>query len=102
MPAFSVAHARESAGRAASSADIAQKVKSGVISVRVRVEGSQEMIGIDDENSSGDGRGSAEGFFRRFSTPGGMIPDRTRSERLTMGQGSGFFISPDGYAVTNA
>jgi serine protease Do len=83
-------------------ADIVEEVKPAVVSVRVRVEGSQEMMGIDDENGSGDGLGSAEDFFRRFSIPGGMIPDRTRGERLTMGQGSGFFISADGYAVTNA
>jgi hypothetical protein len=57
------------------------------------------MMGIDDENGSGDGVGSAEDFSRRFSIPGGMTPDRTRGERLTLGQGSGFFILADGYAV---
>ena len=43
-------------------------------------------------------RSAPEGFFRRF----GMSPDRTRGERFPLGQGSGFFISADGYAVTNA
>jgi serine protease Do len=60
------------------------------------------MVGIDDENGSGDALGSAGDFFRRFSIPGGMIPNWTRSERLTIGHGSGFFISADSYAVTNA
>jgi serine protease Do len=99
LPAFRVAHA---SGKTRGAADIVEKLKPAVISDRVRVQGGQEMMGIDDENGSGDGLGSAEAFFRRFSIPGGMIPDRTRDGRLTMGQGSGFFISADGYAVTNA
>jgi serine protease Do len=102
LPAFSVAHAGENAGRTAGFADIVEKVKPAVISVRARVEGGQEMMGIEDENGSGDALGSAEGFFRRFGIPGGMSPDRTRGEGFTMRQGSGFFISADGYAVTNA
>jgi serine protease Do len=73
LPAFSVAHAGENMGRTAGFADIVEKVKPAVISVRVRVEGGQEMMGPEDENGSG-----------------------------AMGQGSGFFISADGYAVTNA
>jgi len=60
------------------------------------------MVGIDDENGSGHALGSAGDFFRRFSIPGGMIPNWTRSERLTIGHGSGFFISTDSYVVTNA
>ena len=102
LPAFSVAHAGENAGRTAGFADIVDKVKPAVISVRVRVEDGQKMMGLDDENGSGDALGFAEDFFRRFGIPGGMIPDRTQDERSTMGQGSGFFISADGYAVTNA
>ena len=74
----------------------------GGSSVRGKVEGGQEMTGLEDENSSGDALGSAEGFFRRFGIPGGMSHDRTRPQSFTMGQGSGFFISADGYAVTNA
>ncbi len=42
-------------------------------------------------------------FFRRFGTPG--MPDGTSphhgGHNVIMGQGSGFFISADGYAVTN-
>ena len=82
LPAFSVAHAGENAGRTVGFADIVEKVKPAVISVRVRVEGGQEMMGVEDENGSDD--------------------DRTRGERFPMGQGSGFFVSADGYAVTNA
>jgi serine protease Do len=102
LPAFSVAHAGENAGRTAGFADIVDKVKPAVISVRVSVEGGQEMMGVEDENGSDDALDSAEGFFRRFGIPGGMSPDQTRRERFPLGQGSGFFISADGYAVTNA
>ena len=93
LPAFSVAHAGENAGRTAGFADLVEKVKPAVISVRGKVEGGQEMTGLEDENGSGDALGSAEGFFRRFGIPGGMSPDRTRGERFPLGQGSGFFIS---------
>jgi serine protease Do len=47
-------------------------------------------------------------FFRRFAPeglPDGLLPDSPRLQRPTprpvTGQGSGFFISADGYAVTN-
>jgi len=48
-----------------------------------------------------------ERFFKRFGTPDGNgqgMPDSPRGPRgrnFSMGQGSGFFISADGYAVTN-
>ena len=45
-----------------------------------------------------------ERFFRRFGGPDGLPPNLRggpRGGRVIMGQGSGFFISADGYAVTN-
>jgi serine protease Do len=46
-----------------------------------------------------------EQFFRRFGMPDGdnAMPDRQRQprNRMVTGQGSGFLISADGYAVTN-
>src|SRR5262249_39344266 len=44
-----------------------------------------------------------ERFFRRFGLPEGTTPDEPRAprNRLVTGQGSGFFITADGYAVTN-
>ena len=44
-----------------------------------------------------------ERFFRRFGLPEGTNPDEPRQprNRLVTGQGSGFFITADGYAVTN-
>ena len=42
-----------------------------------------------------------EFFFLRFGQPDGQVPNSPRRRNFTMGQGSGFFISADGYAVTN-
>src|SRR5262249_31312756 len=44
-----------------------------------------------------------ERFFRRFGLPEGATPEEPRAprNRLVTGQGSGFFITADGYAVTN-
>src|SRR5438067_2978838 len=41
-----------------------------------------------------------ERFFRRFGGPD-ALPRMPRGQGVVTGQGSGFFISPDGYAVTN-
>src|SRR5712692_2726716 len=81
-------------------ADIVEKVKPAVISVRVKVEASTKMMGLE-----GFPRDSQmERFFRRFGLPDGAIPDDQRAQprgRMVTGQGSGFFISADGYSVTN-
>jgi serine protease Do len=89
-------------------ADIVEKVKPAVISVRVKMEASSESMAFNfgEDNPL---RGSPfEDFFRRFAQPqpgpGGRSdqpgPPRQRRQYAT-GQGSGFFISADGYAVTN-
>src|SRR6202023_1139605 len=57
--------------------------------------------GDDGSDQSGP---PMERFFRQFGGPEGTPPG-TRNHHgghgVMMGQGSGFFISPDGYAVTN-
>ncbi|MEP7031345.1 MAG: Do family serine endopeptidase [Pseudolabrys sp.] len=85
-------------------ADIVAKVKPAVMAVRVKVDGGSQTTGM----ASGDLENIPPGlreFFRRFGMPNGedgMPQHMPRSEHRTlMGQGSGFFISPDGYAVTN-
>jgi serine protease Do len=82
-------------------ADIVEKVKPAVISVRVKVDGGAETTGL---NSNEVPPGLRE-FFRRFGMPDGQngpegMP-RGRGRNVITGQGSGFFISADGYAVTN-
>jgi serine protease Do len=85
-------------------ADIVEKVKPSVISVRVKMDNGPRMMGFDGDSPFPPGS-PMERFFRRFGMPDGQdMPDRPRGPRsrnFTMGQGSGFFISADGYAVTN-
>ena len=82
-------------------ADIVEKVKPAVISVRVKAEPGARMMGL--EGSPFPPNSQMERFFRRFGLPEGILPDepRTPRRRFVTGQGSGFFISADGYAVTN-
>jgi serine protease Do len=103
------AHA-QNAQRPVGFADIVEKVKPAVISVKVKMNASGEAFSLNEENPF---RGTPfEDFFRRFGQPEGPRfgrPDRDREQQdvrpqrrqFTMGQGSGFFISADGYAVTN-
>jgi len=86
-------------------ADIVEKVKPSVISVKVAIT---EKVGKDDSADNDDSPfqpGSPmERFFRRFGGPDGLPPGMRggpRGRGMMTGQGSGFFISADGFAVTN-
>jgi serine protease Do len=83
-------------------ADIVEKVKPAVISVRVKLDAGAKMMGFEG-NSPFPPNSQMERFFRRFGLPEGNNPDEQRAprNRLVTGQGSGFFITADGYAVTN-
>ncbi len=82
-------------------ADIVEKVKPAVISVRVKVDGGSQTTGF----SSDQVPPGLRDFFRRFGMPN--LPGNPHSlpeghgHNIITGQGSGFFISADGYAVTN-
>lgn len=78
-------------------ADMVDKVKPAVVSVRTKSEVPQTMT--DDD--SGDIPPNVERFFRRFFGDQMPGPNRIPRNRRTQGQGSGFFISADGYVVTN-
>jgi serine protease Do len=81
-------------------ADIVEKVKPSVISVRVKINGDKDKSA---ENSQVPP--NLRDFFRRFGLPEpgeGMPHGRGgNGGGVIMGQGSGFFISADGFAVTN-
>jgi serine protease Do len=77
-------------------ADIVAKVKPAVISVRVKMERAATPGLSDDELPFPPGS-PFDRFFRRF----GMPNNGEGRHQLITGQGSGFFISADGYAVTN-
>lgn len=97
-------------------ADIVERVKPAVISVRVRVDTPR----VSMQTSPFQQGSPMDRFFRRWGVPEGdefdgrAQPDqRARPDqrgqrpiprppgRNVTGQGSGFFISADGYAVTN-
>ncbi len=108
LPAWtSSAHAAENAiPHPASFADLVAKVKPAVISVRVKFDES-ESAKMMSMNQNGDNDiipfapGSPmERFFQQFGFPNLPNGMRQRHEVIT-GEGSGFFISPNGYAVTN-
>jgi serine protease Do len=103
-----LAHA-QNAQRPVGFADIVEKVKPSVISVKVKMNAGGDSLTLNEDNPL---RGTPfEDFFRRFgqpdNTPRFGRPDgerqgsRPQRRQYTMGQGSGFFISADGYAVTN-
>jgi serine protease Do len=77
-------------------ADIVEKVKPAVISVRVKID-QPAQPGLSDDDDLPFPPGSPfERFFKRFGAPG-----NPKGHEVITGQGSGFFISRDGYAVTN-
>jgi serine protease Do len=89
-------------------ADIVERVKPSVISVKVNIN---EKVAKDDSGNNGNNDESPfqpgspmERFFRRFGGPDGLPPGlrgMPKGRGAVTGQGSGFFISADGYAVTN-
>src|SRR5580765_2741608 len=83
-------------------ADIVEKVKPAVIWVRVKMRVDAQSTSADDELPCPKGS-PIEKFLKRFGTPeGGQgLPNAPRGRQFGQAQGSGFFISADGYAVTN-
>jgi len=83
-------------------ADIVERVKPSVISVKVNIKEKTASNDDGDDSSSPFQPGSPmERFFRRFGGPDGFPGLKGGRGRVVQGQGSGFFISADGYAVTN-
>jgi serine protease Do len=97
---ITAAGAAENMNRPVGFADIVEKVKPAVVAVRVKVDADAKTTDFEG-NSPFPPNSQMEQFFRRFGMPG--MPngqDQPRNHSMT-GQGSGFFISADGYAVTN-
>ena len=105
FPAWtSSAQATDAVQPPAGFADLVAKVKPAVISVRVKIDKSAKTTSMnkrgDDQANPFEPGSPMEKFFKQFglqNMPNGM---QQRHEVIT-GEGSGFFISPDGYAVTN-
>jgi serine protease Do len=121
-PAFAQNQSAEAAQqpRPVGFADIVEKVKPAVVSVRVKIgtPAREQRGNNDDDNNNNDdaapnGNGAPapgsplDRFFRQFGErgmpgmPGQRGPRGGNGRNFSMAQGSGFFISADGYAVTN-
>ena len=85
-------------------ADIVERVKPSVISVKVNI---REKVAKDDsgnDDSPFQPGSPMERYFRRFGGQDGLPPGLRGGPRgggVVTVQGSGFFISSFGYAVTN-
>jgi len=94
--------APQPAGGPASFADIVDRVKPAVVSVKVKLSNADTS---DDEDFQGmpdfPPNSPFYRFFRHFGLPGHGDGDSTPRRHSTMAQGSGFFITADGYIVTN-
>jgi serine protease Do len=97
------AQAAETAPAPSGFADIVETVKPAVISVRVKVDEFAETTGKGQKSSDHTPEGMQK-FFQQFGfqgMPDGMPNGAPHGKQTMIGEGSGFFISPDGYAVTN-
>jgi serine protease Do len=85
-------------------ADLVSKVKPAVISVRVQLDEAPDADMLSRNGEDPDLPGAFRGTpFERFFQQRGYGDDGQRMQRhqYITGVGSGFFISADGYAVTN-
>ncbi len=79
------------------------KVKPAVISVRVKIDQDNDKSAMLQQNRMDSDEDSPFDQFSRqfgFRGPNGMN-GMPRRHKVITGEGSGFFISADGYAVTN-
>ncbi|MGE3065135.1 MAG: Do family serine endopeptidase [Hyphomicrobiaceae bacterium] len=82
--------------------DLAAAVKPAVVSIRVKSDmgASQAFDGPNPFEGT-----PFEKFFRNFGDQNGegpqLAPRGAQPHRMMQAQGSGFFVSPDGYIVTN-
>ena len=67
-------------------ASLIEKVKPAVVAVKVKI--------VDDATDQGALPPQIQRFFQRFG-------EQRPAPQVMLGEGSGFFISPDGYVVTN-
>src|SRR5215831_9955280 len=105
LPAFTTPALADSVQPSAGFADVVEKVKPAVISVRVKIDETAKTTGMgDNDESEANPQLPFEKFFDQFGRRGmqqGMPQGMPRGRQSVTGEGSGFFISADGYAVTN-
>ncbi|MBT3070106.1 Do family serine endopeptidase [Rhodomicrobium sp. Az07] len=92
-------------------APLVKQVKPAVVSIRVKANAAARAAFGDDEGGQRGNPFEGSPFERYFGGPnaprggfgpwGGMPGGKGGPRQLVTAQGSGFFISPDGYLVTN-
>ncbi|WP_456619793.1 Do family serine endopeptidase [Bradyrhizobium sp. P5_C12] len=98
------AQAAEAAATPTGFGDLVAKVKPAVISVRVKIDQDNDKSAMLQQNRMDSDEDSPFDQFSRqfgFRGPGGMNGMPRQRHQVITGEGSGFFISADGYAVTN-
>jgi serine protease Do len=106
VPVSAAASTAQPATGPASFADVVDRVRPAVVSVKVKVDAADP---VDDEDSQGmpglpdiPKNSPFYHFFRHFGMPDDNNDgDRMPRHHFGQAQGSGFFISSDGYIVTN-
>ena len=101
-----IAAATQPSAGPASFADVVDRVKTSVVSVKVKLaDGGDADADSDTPGTPHFPPGSPfDKFFKQFGFPNdedGGGPLHRRPHRQSQAQGSGFFISADGYIVTN-
>jgi len=94
---ISSAYAADASQAPAGFGDLVAKVKPAVVSVRVKID---EKVAADEQGGMQPGRSVSPFQQFQYGAPGGENPMPQRHQMM-VGEGSGFFISPDGYIVTN-
>ena len=96
------AQAAEAAATPPGFGDLVAKVKPAVISVRVKIDQDNDKSAMLQQNRmDSDEQTPFDQFSREFGFPGGMNGMPRQRHQVITGEGSGFFISADGFAVTN-
>jgi serine protease Do len=92
-----------SASKPVGFADTVAKVKPAVIAVTVRLENDVEVEDSDKSQAPSRSQPFSEGspLYRHFFGSPKQQPRSAPAQEIKMALGSGFFISSDGYAVTN-
>jgi serine protease Do len=79
-------------------ADLVAKVQPAVFSVKVEMQQPVAFNGNGPQGFNGPMQQGPNQFFFRFGLPN--MPNMQPQHRMVVGEGAGFFISADGYAVT--